>query len=129
MVGWMALATPGTTSIGDTRIHQRPTLPSDVTALLAMSTDLRLPAYLRWHNGSDPCRDRWAGIECRADGGQAPRVVVVDIVSAALSLCVLCGPCAFIVREFCLNLWVLSLVHSTTWTLQGMIYLGMQLVA
>ena len=126
MVGWMALATPSTTSIGDTRIHQRPTLPSDVTALLAMSTDLRLPAYLRWHNGSDPCRDRWAGIECRADGGQAPRVVVVDIVSAARLVYLCCCVVYFTSVVACfVRLWGCS----TTWTLPGMIYRGMRLVA
>ena len=76
-VGWLALASA--TSNEDTRVHQQPTFPSDVVALLAMASDLRLPGYLRWRTGSDPCRDRWAGLECRADGGQAPRVVMVDI--------------------------------------------------
>ena len=75
-VGWMSLSSAGNNN--GTRVHQQPTFPSDVAALLAMASDLRLPGYMRWHNGSDPCRDRWAGIECLA-GDQAPRVVVVDI--------------------------------------------------
>eukprot|EP01051_Picozoa_sp_SAG22_P000951 SAG22_NODE_31_length_27697_cov_7.384376_22_plen_298_part_00 len=81
-VGWLALASiAGSTE--DTRVHQQPTLPSDVEALLAMASELRLPGYLRWRSGSDPCRDRWAGLECRADGGQPPRVVMVDVSCAA----------------------------------------------
>ena len=83
-VGWMALAST-TGNVEDTRVHQQPTDPSDVAALLAMAPDLRLPGYLRWRTGSDPCRDRWEGLECRVDGGQAPRVVMVDIVSIALA--------------------------------------------
>ena len=54
VVAWLAVSS-GT---GDTRVHQQPTLSSDVAALLEMAISLRLPGYLRWRNGSDPCRDR-----------------------------------------------------------------------
>ena len=83
-VGWLALAS-ATGNIEDTHVNQQPTFPSDVAALLAMASDLRLPGYLRWHTGSDPCRDRWAGLECRSDGGQAPRVVIIDIHNVDLA--------------------------------------------
>eukprot|EP01051_Picozoa_sp_SAG22_P001949 SAG22_NODE_82_length_21749_cov_10.719769_6_plen_692_part_00 len=85
LVAWVALSTAAGTH-EDTRVHQMPTLQSDVTALLLMSAELKLPGYLRWRNGSDPCRDRWAGIECRSDGsGQSPRVVVLDIHNVDLT--------------------------------------------
>ena len=77
-VGWLAL-TSAADSSEDTRVQQQPAYPPDVVALLAMASALRLPGYLRWRPGSDPCRDRWAGLECRADGDQAPRVVMVDV--------------------------------------------------
>lgn len=78
VVAWLALPSTDATQ-GDTRVHQQPTQQSDVAALLDMATELQLPSYLRWRNGSDPCRDRWAGIECRTDDGHAPHVVMVDI--------------------------------------------------
>ena len=81
-VGWLAIATG--TEI-DAQIHYQPTRHSDVEALLAMAVALRLPGYLRWKTGSDPCRDGWVGIECRTDAGRAPRVVILDLHSVDLT--------------------------------------------
>eukprot|EP01051_Picozoa_sp_SAG22_P002093 SAG22_NODE_89_length_21278_cov_16.698758_12_plen_1385_part_00 len=79
LVGWFTLQSlPGAAL---SVIHQQRTHPGDIEALLSLGAELGLPEYMGWQNGSDPCRDRWSGIECRADKGEAPRVVVLDIVS------------------------------------------------
>ena len=75
LVSWVAIGTVGS----DVRVHERLTLASDVHALLAVASEAGLPPYLRWLPNSDPCRDRWSGVECRSAGGGQPRVVVVDI--------------------------------------------------
>eukprot|EP01051_Picozoa_sp_SAG22_P004156 SAG22_NODE_215_length_14950_cov_4.960676_7_plen_1457_part_00 len=56
VMGWIALASPGT--VDDARLQQSPTQTSDIAALLAAAHKMRLPAYLRWRNGSDPCHNR-----------------------------------------------------------------------
>jgi hypothetical protein len=75
---WVAIASPDGVPAHTTAILQQPTNTSDMIALLAIKNALGLPEYLQWQNGSDPCRDRWAGVECRTFGG-APRVVVLDV--------------------------------------------------
>ena len=131
VIGWLALAS---SDIEDTRFHQQPTFPSDVAALLAMASELRLPDYLRWRNGSDPCRDRqvrppnlsrdliysvlprntrWVGVECRSD--DVPRVIVVDIVSTARAFLFVamsnsCLPCAALK-----TMWPLFRSTTSTW--------------
>ena len=81
-IAWIALAaTPGES----VRVSQRQTLPSDTVALLAMGTALRLPEYFHWRNSSDPCRDRWSGIQCRTDAEDTPRIVVLDIHNVDLT--------------------------------------------
>lgn len=80
-IAWLAMPS----GAADARIHQQSTFPSDVVALLEIKRALSLPAYLRWANGTDPCNTRWSGIECRAGGGQAPRVTVLDIKSIDLT--------------------------------------------
>jgi hypothetical protein len=77
MISWVVIPTAD----GDTvkaAVAQRPTNTSDVAALLQIRELLSLPDYLQWRNGSDPCCDRWAGIECRTIRG-TPRVVVLDV--------------------------------------------------
>ena len=77
MISWVVIPTAD----GDTvksAVAQQPTNTSDVAALLQIRELLSLPDYLQWRNGSDPCRDRWAGVECRTFGGP-PRVVVLDV--------------------------------------------------
>ena len=66
-------------------MSQRQTLPSDTAALLAIDTALRLPEYFHWRNSSDPCRDRWNGMECRTDAAGTPRIVVLDIHNVDLT--------------------------------------------
>eukprot|EP01045_Picozoa_sp_COSAG04_P022405 COSAG04_NODE_2527_length_3972_cov_3.396463_1_plen_1287_part_10 len=76
VVGWVAIAAPdGLAAL----VNQRATLQTDVGALRGVATALRLPAYFHWRNSSDPCRDRWTGIECRTDAADTPRIVVLDI--------------------------------------------------
>jgi hypothetical protein len=80
LLGWIAVAFPAAIGAVDSRVSQRSTQPSDVAALLSIREALGLPDYLQWHNGSDPCTDRWAGIECRAETAtKDPRVVVLDV--------------------------------------------------
>eukprot|EP01045_Picozoa_sp_COSAG04_P013769 COSAG04_NODE_994_length_8876_cov_9.074763_2_plen_2355_part_01 len=75
-VGWVAVAAlPGQ----GMRVSQMQTLPTDSDALLNVATALRLPPYFHWRNGSDPCIDRWTGIECRTDATGMPRIIVLDI--------------------------------------------------
>lgn len=76
LVGWVALSSSNAGASG--RVHPLPTAPSDTAALLDFSSAVRLPAYYRWRNGSDPCRERWAGCEC-AIRDEVPRVVVLDV--------------------------------------------------
>jgi hypothetical protein len=76
MISWIVIPIVGDTA--NAVVSQRPTNASDVAALLRIRELLSLPDYLQWRNGSDPCRDRWAGVECRTFGG-APRVVVLDV--------------------------------------------------
>ena len=82
-VAWIAL----TPDVGESsvRVSQHQTLPTDTAALLAISTALRLPDYFHWRNSSDPCRDRWNGIECRTDTTGTPRIVVLDIHNVDLT--------------------------------------------
>jgi hypothetical protein len=77
MISWMAMPTNGDTA--NSAVSQRPTSPADMAALLHIRESLGLPDYLQWHNGSDPCADRWAGVECRAGAEEDPRVVVLDV--------------------------------------------------
>jgi hypothetical protein len=76
MISWIVIPSLGDTA--NAAVSQRPTNASDVAALLRIGELLSLPDYLQWRNGSDPCRDRWAGVECRTFGG-APQVVVLDV--------------------------------------------------
>ena len=75
-IGWIALAAIAGQSV---HVRQRQTLPTDTSALLAIGAALRLPEYLHWRNNSDPCADRWTGVECRTDASGTPRIVVLDI--------------------------------------------------
>ena len=81
LLSWMAISSAD----DHAKVDVVPTLASDVAALLVIASELRLPGYLHWINGSDPCRGRWAGVECRSSDGQAPRVVVVDIHTVDLT--------------------------------------------
>jgi hypothetical protein len=81
MISWMAIPTTGDTV--NSAVSQRPTSAPDMAALLRIRELLGLPDYLQWHNGSDPCTDRWAGVECRAGAEEDPRVVVLDVRVAA----------------------------------------------
>jgi hypothetical protein len=78
MISWIIVASP--VDAVNSAVSQQPTNASDVAALLQIGESLSLPDYLQWHNNSDPCRDRWAGIECRTFRG-TPRVVVLDVRS------------------------------------------------
>jgi hypothetical protein len=73
LLGWIAMGVPGST------VSQQPTRVQDVAALLRIREALGLPDYLQWRNGSDPCTDRWAGVECRAGAGESLRVIVLDV--------------------------------------------------
>jgi hypothetical protein len=84
LIGWIAMELPETGAVQST-VSQRPTKTSDVVALLNIRESLGLPEYLQWHNGSDPCSDRWAGVECRAEAGGDPRVVVLDVCTVLSS--------------------------------------------
>jgi hypothetical protein len=77
-ISWIVM--PTSVNVVNSAVSQRPTNASDVAALLRIRESLSLPDYLQWHNGSDPCHNRWAGIECRTFG-ETPRVVVVDVRS------------------------------------------------
>jgi hypothetical protein len=79
IVSWIALENSGAHMEITAKITQRRTSPSDKVALLAIAGALGLPEYLLWQNSSDPCSDRWAGIECRAGKDDTARVVVLDI--------------------------------------------------
>ena len=81
-VGWIALAAIDGESV---HVSQRQTLPADTEALLAIGTALQLPEYFHWRNSSDPCGDRWTGIECRTDTSGTPRIVVLDIHNVDLT--------------------------------------------
>jgi hypothetical protein len=81
-VGWIALAAVGGQSV---RVSQRQTLATDTAALHAIGTALQLPEYFHWRNMSDPCGDRWTGIECRTDASGTPRIVVLDIHNVDLT--------------------------------------------
>jgi hypothetical protein len=80
ILSWIAIPTPSDTV--KSAVSQRSTNSSDVAVLLRIRELLSLPDYLQWRNGSDPCHDRWAGIECRKIG-DTPRVVVLDVRSSA----------------------------------------------
>jgi hypothetical protein len=86
LLAWIATAPPTNMGALESAVSQHPTKAHDVTALLSIGESLGLPDYLQWHNGSDPCSDRWAGVECRAAAGEHPRVVVLD-VSVIFPLC------------------------------------------
>jgi hypothetical protein len=88
MISWIVVATSNDTSLA---VSQLPTNASDTAALLHIRESLSLPDYLQWYNGTDPCRDRWAGIECMVLAGQ-PRVVVLDVRTSMLPYCVLSAP-------------------------------------
>jgi hypothetical protein len=77
MLSWVAIAT--STGAWNSAVLQLSTNISDTAALLRIRELLSLPGDLQWHNGTDPCRDRWAGIECRTFGTEPPRVVVLDV--------------------------------------------------
>eukprot|EP01046_Picozoa_sp_COSAG06_P017973 COSAG06_NODE_1237_length_10134_cov_17.263777_1_plen_1586_part_10 len=82
MVGWIALAAPDGDSV---RVAERQTLQTDSAALLSIGDALQLPDYYHWRNSSDPCIDRWTGIECRRDASGTPRIVVLDIHNVDLT--------------------------------------------
>ena len=79
VLAWIVTAPPANVGALESAVLQQPTRAQDVKALLTIRESLGLPDYLQWHNGSDPCSDRWAGIECRAAAGEDPRVVVLDV--------------------------------------------------
>eukprot|EP01046_Picozoa_sp_COSAG06_P028143 COSAG06_NODE_2519_length_6729_cov_5.857919_3_plen_1539_part_01 len=81
-IGWIALAAPDGDSV---RVAERQTLPTDSAALLSIGNTLQLPDYYHWRNSSDPCVDRWTGIECRRDASETPRIVVLDIHNVDLT--------------------------------------------
>jgi hypothetical protein len=76
MISW--IIAPNPSDIVNSVVSQRATNASDTAQLLRIRELLSLPDYLQWRNGSDPCRDRWAGVECRTFEG-TPRVVVLDV--------------------------------------------------
>jgi hypothetical protein len=78
-ISWIAMAVPSGATALLSAVSQLKTNVSDTAALLGIREALGLPDYLQWRNGSDPCGDRWAGIECRAAAGGDPRVVVLDV--------------------------------------------------
>jgi hypothetical protein len=94
LLGWIAMALPAAIGAVESKFSRRLTNSSDVIALLSIRESLGLPDYLQWHNGSDPCSDRWAGIECRAATGKEPRVVVLDVRPLAIST-----PCTNIIKQ------------------------------
>lgn len=51
-VAWIAL-TPNAGETSETRVRTRRTLRTDVGALLAIGSALRLPEYFHWRNESD----------------------------------------------------------------------------
>ena len=75
-LGWVALSTNGGENAS---VSQLQTLWTDTSALLSIGRSLRLPTYFNWRNNSDPCRDRWGGIECRSGEDGIPRVIVLDV--------------------------------------------------
>ena len=76
-IGWLALAPPA--EMHSELLISRPTAQADVDALLSINSVFRFPSYFHWQNGSDPCRERWPGIECQTDALGTPRVVVLDV--------------------------------------------------
>jgi hypothetical protein len=91
VLAWIVTAPPTNAGALESVVSQQPTRLNDVTALLSIRELLGLPDYLQWHNGSDPCSDRWAGVECRAAAGEDLRVVVLDVSVVFPLVCVL-GP-------------------------------------
>jgi hypothetical protein len=82
LIGWIAISYPRAIDApGLDTVAQRSTAAQDVVALLSIGGSLGLPDYLLWRNDSDPCIDRWAGVECRAVAGEDSRVVVLDVRS------------------------------------------------
>jgi hypothetical protein len=80
LAGWIAF--PYATNMDvlePATVSRRSTRFSDVVALLSIAESLGLPDYVQWRNGSDPCSDRWAGVECLARAGEDLRVVVLDV--------------------------------------------------
>jgi hypothetical protein len=79
LLAWIIMAQPTNIWSSESVMSKRSTTAQDVTALLSIQALLGLPDYLLWRNGSDPCSDRWSGIECRVGGGEQLRVVVLDV--------------------------------------------------
>jgi hypothetical protein len=79
VLAWIITMPPTNVGAVQSAVKQQLTRVNDVTALLTIRESLGLPDDLQGHNGSDPCSDRWAGVECRAAAGKAPRVVVLDV--------------------------------------------------
>jgi hypothetical protein len=52
---WVALSASSNDALANARVHQEATFSNDVAAVLAMAGELRLPAYMRWTAGTDPC--------------------------------------------------------------------------
>jgi hypothetical protein len=86
LLSWIAMGAQGLA------VLQRPTRAQDVAALLSIRESLGLPEHLQWRNGSDPCTDRWAGVECRAGAGENPRVIVLDVRPALSTPCIKYSP-------------------------------------
>jgi hypothetical protein len=79
-LAWLALEGDGI------RVNRTHTSPNDTEALLHIAEQLQLPDYFHWRENSDPCRDRWTGIECVMDeSAMLLRVVVLDIHSVDLT--------------------------------------------
>jgi hypothetical protein len=87
LLAWIVMAPPNNIVALGSVVSQKPTKVKDVMALLSIRASLHLPNYLQWRNGSDPCADRWAGVECRTAGGEDPRVVVLDVRMTLSSYC------------------------------------------
>jgi hypothetical protein len=115
VLAWIATALPkaihgALESVASPRL----TRSLDVAALLSIRASLGLPDYLLWRNGSDPCSDRWAGVECRVVPGEDPRVVVLDVRAALFLNCSQDHNCW---RSFHTDYIVLRAARRcTTWT-------------
>jgi hypothetical protein len=92
ILAWIIMAAPTDIGTLESVVSQRLTRPQDVTALLSIRASLGLPDYLLWRNSSDPCIDRWAGVECRAGAGEEPRVVVLDVRVLSSQRCTQLAP-------------------------------------